>query len=206
MNDADLQHALLKLRQGFVVAAATETLFGLLADARQGAAIDRILALQGRDANKGISLLLPSREAWGSLVTEIPAVGDLLAKRFWPGPLTIALSARVDLDPRLTVDGRVAVRWAGDSIAARLAHAFGAPLTATSANLSGEPACTSEQQVADAFRQAPGCEELVIVPGSAPGGAPSTLVTITGERVAIVRPGQVSANALAAVVPAGALG
>jgi len=206
MNDADLQQALLKLRQGHVVAAATETFFGLLADAKQSAAIDRILVLKGRDASKGISLLLPSREAWGSVVTEVPALADLLANRFWPGPLTIALTAREDLDPRLTVDGRVAVRWAGDSVAARLAHAFGAPLTATSANLAGEPACTSEQDVANAFRQAPGRDELVIVPGLAPGGAPSTLVSITGERVTIVRPGQVSASELAAVVPGGALG
>ena len=70
------------------------------------------LSLKGRDASKGISLLLPSRDAWGSLVAEIPALANLLANRFWPGPLTMALTAREDLDPRLTVDGRVAVRWA----------------------------------------------------------------------------------------------
>jgi L-threonylcarbamoyladenylate synthase len=207
------QHALKALRQGLVVAAATETFFGLLADARQTAAIDRVFLLKGRAEGKGIALLLPGREAWGSLVTEIPPAAGLLANRFWPGPLTIALPARSDVDPRLTVDGKVAVRWAGDSTAARLARAFGAPLTATSANLTGEPACATHEEVVRAFSHArgggerpKGWEDLLIVEGRAAGGSPSTLVEITGDRVRILRQGRVSHSALAAVVPGVALG
>jgi len=198
--------ALAALGRGHVVAAATETFFGLLADASQSAAIDRVFLLKGRAADKGIALLLPDREAWGALVTEIAPVAALLADRFWPGPLTISLPARSNVDPRLTVHGKVAVRWAGDSVGASLARAFGAPLTATSANLAGEPSCATPEQVVRAFAQAAGRGDLVILPGRAPGGSPSTLVEITGERVRIVRPGHVSRSDLAAVVPGTALG
>jgi L-threonylcarbamoyladenylate synthase len=206
MNSAEEQQALLNLGQGLVVAAATETYFGLLADARQNAAIDRVLSLKGRDAVKGIALLLPSREAWGALVVEIPTLAKLLADRFWPGPLTIALRARSDVDPRLTVEGTVAVRWAGNSPAARLARAFAAPLTATSANLAGQPACATHEEVARAFAYAERGEDLLIIEGRAPGGAPSTLVNVTDDRVQLVREGRVSRSALAAVVPNLALG
>jgi L-threonylcarbamoyladenylate synthase len=206
MDDLDLVDAVTMLRRGLVVAAATETFFGLLADARQPAAIDRVLALKGRDEKKGIALLLPSREAWESLVTNVPPLAALLANRFWPGPLTIALAARSDIDPRLTVDATVAVRWGGDSAAARLTRMFGAPLTATSANRVGEPPCTSHDQVVRAFAAAQGAEQLITIPGHAPGGAPSTLVAVDDNRVRIVREGQVSANDLATVVPRAALG
>jgi L-threonylcarbamoyladenylate synthase len=204
--DGDWSRALSALSRGLVVAAATETFFGLLADARQSAAIDRVLLLKGRDAEKGISMLLPARDAWGTVARDIPAVAGLLADRFWPGPLTIALPARPEVDRRLTVDGTVAVRWAGDSAAARLALAFGAPLTATSANLAGQPSCATHEDVVRAFAQAPGAEDLMIIEGRAPGGSPSTLVEIMGDRVRILRPGPVTRSALAAVVPGAALG
>jgi L-threonylcarbamoyladenylate synthase len=196
------EQALAALHRGQVVAAATETFFGLLADARQSAAIDRVLWLKGRDAAKGISLLLPTRESWGSVVIGIPELAQRLAERFWPGPLTIVLPARPDLDSRLTVDGKVAARWPGESVAASLTSAFGAPVTATSANLSGQPPCSMHEDVERAFS---GEKDLVIVGGRAPGGSPSTLVEIDGNRIRIVRQGAVSREQLAAVVPGSAL-
>jgi L-threonylcarbamoyladenylate synthase len=205
VTDDDLARALAALARGCVVAAATETFFGLLADARQPNAIDRILALKGRDASKGISLLLPSRHAWEALVVDVQPAARDLAAAFWPGPLTIALVARPELDPRLLVDGTVAVRWAGGSDAARITKAFGAPLTATSANLSGQPACTDEREVARALAAAPGFADLLLVPGRAPGGTPSTLVVVGDAGIRVVRVGQVSREQLAKVVPGAAL-
>jgi L-threonylcarbamoyladenylate synthase len=198
----DLESARLALHKGLVVAAATETFFGLLADAHQSAAIDRVLSLKGRDAAKGISLLLPTREAWADVVVEIPSIARRLADHFWPGPLTIVLPAKKELDPRLTVDGKVAARWPGASVAAELTALFGSPVTATSANMTGQPACSTHDEVHRAFPQA---RDLVIMSGTAPGGAPSTLVEIQGERLRIVRPGAVSREAMADVVPGDSL-
>src|SRR5882672_5459458 len=137
MTDDDLDRALSALSRGGIVAAATETFFGLLADPRIEHALDLLFDLKGRAATHGVTLLLPDRAAWSSLVTDVPDLAAHLADRFWPGPLTIALPARHELDRRVTVDATVAVRLAGPSDAARIATAFGAPLTATSANRTG---------------------------------------------------------------------
>jgi L-threonylcarbamoyladenylate synthase len=188
------------------VAAATETFFGLLADARRSSAIDRVFSMKGRDASKGVALLLPDRAAWTSLVTEIPPLAAQLADAFWPGPLTIALSVRDGIDARLQWDGTIAVRWPGPSDASRLTAAYGAPLTATSANIAGESPAEQAADVEAAFPAAMARGELCVVSGRAPGGAPSTLVRVEGGRVQVLRRGQIRESELAGVVPRAALG
>src|SRR4051794_23925147 len=113
MTDDELSVALDALASGAVVAAATETYFGLLTDPRQPRALDALFQWKGRQADKGVALLVPDAVGWRELVAEIPELAETLADRFWPGPLTIALPARPDLDPRLTVDATVGVRRAG---------------------------------------------------------------------------------------------
>lgn len=196
MND----EAVATLRAGGVVAAATETFFGLLADASRNDAIDRVYALKGRAVGKGSALLLPSFDAWRDLVVEIPELAERLAHAFWPGPLTIALSAKPGLDPRLVVDGKVGVRLPAPSDAARLATAFGAPVTATSANLSGEPPFTTSEEVEAAFSEEIAKNALVVLKGRAPGGAPSTLVIVEGDEVRLVREGAISVEAMEAAL------
>jgi L-threonylcarbamoyladenylate synthase len=201
-----LERALGALTEGGVVAAATETFFGLLADARRPAAIDRVFSLKGRDAAKGVALVLPNREAWAELVLEIPPLAARLADAFWPGPLTIALPARPGLDARLQLDGTVAVRWPGPSAATDLVAAFGAPVTATSANPAGRPPAEKEIDVAAFFPDAVARGELFVLAGRAPGGAPSTLVRVEGGRMRVLRQGQIRESDLVGVVPSTALG
>jgi L-threonylcarbamoyladenylate synthase len=201
MTSDELDAALAALRAGGVVAVATETWFGLLADARRPSAIDRVLALKERKAEKGIALLLPNADAWGALVVEIPAPARTLAERFWPGPLTITLPARPGIDPRLIVDGALGARWGAPSDAARLVEAFGAPLTATSANLAGRPPLATSAEVALEFADALRRGELLVVGGTSPGGPPSTVVRVSNDRARILRPGPIDRAAIA-----GALG
>jgi L-threonylcarbamoyladenylate synthase len=192
MTPGDLDRAVALLGQGRVVAAATETYFGLLADARSPEAIERVFALKERDEGKAVALLLPSRALWSSLVREIPPIAEHLANRFWPGPLTIALPARRGLDPRLLARGTIAVRLAGPSDASEIARAFGAPLTATSANVARGVPCKTTADVERCFADAGSAGDLVVVPGEAPGGAPSTLVSVEGGTVKILRAGQIT--------------
>jgi len=191
MTPGELDRALACLRQGRVVAAATETYFGLLADARRPDAIGRVYSMKQRDQEKAVALLLPDRDAWSSLVREIPPIAELLADRFWPGPLTIALAARPGLDPRLTVGGNVAVRLAGPSDASEIARSFGAPLTATSANLAGGAPCTVAADARRRFAEAVLLGDLTVVSGQARGGAPTTLVVIDGDTMRVLRTGQI---------------
>jgi L-threonylcarbamoyladenylate synthase len=201
----ELDAALAALRAGGVVAAATETWFGLLAEARDGAAIDRVFSLKGRAAEKGVAVLLPDRNAWTTLVERVPTLAWGLADRFWPGPLTIALPARRSLDNRLLVDGTIGARWGSPSDASRIAQAFGAPLTATSANATGTPPLATSDEVAVAFGAARDRGDLLIVSGRAPGGEPSTVIAVHGERAVVVREGAVPSSAIVAALPAGAL-
>src|SRR5262245_19477563 len=126
-----------RLEAGAVVAAATESFFGLLADATNAVAISALARLKPRP-DKGVPILLPNREAWRGLVVAIPPLAERLADRFWPGRLSIGLVARPEIDARLVLDGTIAVRLPGPSPAAELCARFGRPLTATSANLPGE--------------------------------------------------------------------
>jgi len=188
------------LASGGVVAAATETFFALLADACNTHAVARVFHLKHRDLGKGVALLLPSREAWPDLVEGIVPLAAHLADSFWPGPLTIALPARSSVDPRLVVGGTVGVRWPGDSAAGRIAAALGRPLTATSCNVVGQPPCRSGNEVRDAFAEAIAAGELHVVEGSAPGGGPSTIVSVEPHGVHIVRDGAIARAELERVV------
>lgn len=200
IDDPMIDRAVSALREGKVVAAATETFFGLLADIRKPAAIDRVFALKGRASDKGSALLLPSFEAWEDLVVAIPELGSRLAHAFWPGPLTIALAAKPGLDPRLVVNETVAVRLPSPSPAAALVRAFGSPLTATSANRTGEPPFMAHEDVEMAFAAEIARGELLVLPGHSPGGAPSTLVVVEDDDVRLVRKGAISVEAVGRVV------
>ena len=188
-----MDRALAALRAGAVVAAATESFFGLLADATRADAIDQLFSLKPRDMGRGVPILLPGLAAWEELVASVPPLARRLADAFWPGALTLALPAATHVDARLTVEGAIAVRLAGPSPAAQLARVFGRPLTATSANLPGGPPATSALEVAAAFAGL-ATDRLLIMDGSSPGGAPSTVVVVGTRGYRIVREGRISAR------------
>ncbi len=183
----DWRAALQVLSSGGVVAVATETYFGLLADATNPRALDALFRLKPREANKGVGLLVRGIEPWRQLVYT-NALAEEYARRYWPGPLTLVLPAREHIDARLTEAGTLGVRRPGASPAGLLLEQFGRPLTATSANLPGHPPAQTSQQVRDGFGAEAG---LHVVEGHAPGGLASTLVAIDGDRVSIIRRGPI---------------
>lgn len=178
------------LRQGLIVAAPTESFFGLLVDASDTRAVDGLIREKGR-SEKGAPILLPDRESWAELVLEIPPLAERLADAFWPGPLTIALPRSPIIDERLALDGTIAVRLPGPSLAAELARRYGRPLTATSANLSGEPAAITADAVRRSFADAIQSGRLSVEGDVAPGGAPSSVVVVRGSDLEIVREGAI---------------
>ena len=173
------------LERGGVVACPTETWVGLLADARSDEAVELVAELKGRPADMPIALLLPGVESAAEVALTPSARARALMKTYWPGPLTILLAAKPGLSPRLSRDGKVGVRVPGPSPAAELVRAFGHPLTATSANRSGEPPVRSAVELPTALAERLGG----VVAGVSPGGAPSTLVDSTTTPMEILRPG-----------------
>jgi L-threonylcarbamoyladenylate synthase len=152
------------LERGGVVACPTETWLGLLADARNGRAVERVASLKGRPTHLPIALLLPDASA-----------------------LTLVVNAKPHLHPRLVRDGKVGVRVPGPSPAAELTRAFGHAVTATSANLSGEPALRSVEELPESLAQGVDAS----VHGTSPGGAASTVVDTTTTPMTILRPGAI---------------
>ncbi|HWZ88039.1 MAG TPA: Sua5/YciO/YrdC/YwlC family protein, partial [Polyangiaceae bacterium] len=121
------------------------------------------------------------------------------AAALWPGQLSIALPASSAVIARVALDGSLAVRLPGGCAAAELCTRFGRPLSATSANLPGAPPATSSAHVAEAFRAAVEHGQLYVLTGASPGGAPSTVVTVTGQSYAAARVGAVPLSALDAI-------
>ena len=175
------------LEEGGVVACPTETWLGLLADARNEEAIERVAALKGRPANMPIALLLPNVRAVAEVAMPPNPAAEALMSSYWPGPLTLLLEARPQLSPRLVRDGKVGVRVPGPSPALELTRAFGHALTATSANLSGEPPLRSVEELPTALAE--GVRGAVA--GVSPGGAPSTFVDTTTAPMTILRAGAI---------------
>lgn len=186
MQQEVVEQALARLRGGEVVACATETLMGLLADAENPSAVERVLALKGRAEGHPMGLLCPDVAAARAMASQWPLAADSLAHAHWPGPLTLIVAAKSGLHPSLLKDDKVAIRVPGPSPALTLARAFGGALTATSANRTGEPALSQPNEVRRVFGDALFCIDAV-----SPGGAPSTLVDVTVDPPKVVRAGAV---------------
>ena len=173
------------LRAGGVVACPTETQMGLLADALDVRAVERVRAMKGRPEGEALPVLAPSLEVALSLVRDVSAEALVLATAHWPGALTLVLHAQVHLPEGIVKDGKVAVRVPGPSPAHELLVAFGGPLTGTSANKSGEAPLAD----ATALRATFGAALAGVVPGTPPGAPPSTIIDVTGELPIVLRQG-----------------
>lgn len=144
----DVTRAAAAVIGGDAIVYPTETIYGIGVDARSDAAIQRLIALKGRDAAKGISVLVAGSDDIDTLIDGPPPPAALrLMEAFWPGPLTIVLPAAKAVSPALVgPSGGIGLRCAADPWATRLVASCRTPLTSTSANPSGEvPAATVEQ-------------------------------------------------------------
>ncbi len=183
--------AVATLHDGGVVCFPTETTYGLAVNALDAAAVARLCERKLRPAGSPIALIAPDVD--GALALFAPKVPErvlTLAHRYWPGPLTIVAAARAGLPEELVGDSGVGVRVSIHPVAAALVRAFGGPITATSANRSGEPAPTT----AAAARAALGTAvDYYLDGGGTPGGPPSTIVLITPhDELQLLRAGAIS--------------
>jgi L-threonylcarbamoyladenylate synthase len=197
----EFDDAVAALRRGKAIVFPTETLYGLGADALNFAAVEKVFQLKGRDLNNPIPVLIANREMFGTLVAEVPPLADKLIAGFWPGPLTIVLRARNDIPaPLVNSTGGVAVRVSSQPLATDLVTALGCPLTATSANPSGQlPARTVEE----AQKYFAGQIDIFIDGGKLMSKTGSTVVEINGDTIKIIRAGEIDKTELQRVVGKG---
>jgi len=179
----------LALKNGEIIVYLTDTLYGLGGDARSMIAIQKIFSLKGRAAEKALPVIVGVREMARSYVEEIPAVAEKLIEKFWPGPLTMIFKASEQVPPLLIGHtGKIAIRLPHAPLARAISNGLGAPIIATSANRSGEPALNSAKQIAEIFGK-----QLALVLDSGPPmqTKPSTIIDVTTEPPALVRAGAV---------------
>ena len=185
-----IQEAAKWILDGGVVAVPTDTLYGLSADPFSPAAVGRVFAVKGRDAERALPLIAADTGQVIEHLGPLSAMAARLAQRYWPGPLTLLVAAPGALAREVTGGtGRVGVRVPADEVARAICRAAGRPLTATSANLSGEPA-TADPDVVE--RTLGDRIDLLIDTGPTRGGAASTIVDATGPDPALVRAGAVA--------------
>jgi L-threonylcarbamoyladenylate synthase len=169
------------------VAIPTDTFYGLAVDPRNEAAVARLYQLKGRSATSALTLIAADAEQAMGAAT-FGQTARKLAERWWPGPLTIVADARAVI-PSITLAGgrTVGVRVPDHAVARGIARACGFCITATSANMSGQPPANS---AADVCASLPDLD-VVVDSGTARGGAPSTIVDATSEDVRLVRAGAI---------------
>jgi L-threonylcarbamoyladenylate synthase len=188
-TDADLARAVAWLRAGGVVVFPTETFYGLAVDPRSAGAVASVFDLKGRPAALALPLVAASLVAVESWCGPLLPRTRRLAERFWPGPLSLLVEGPADLAAGVAGrDGSVAIRVPGHRVAATLAGAFGAPVTATSANRSGRAPARHPGELGEVGRDP---RVLIVDAGETAGGLPSTIVDARREPPALVREGAV---------------
>jgi L-threonylcarbamoyladenylate synthase len=183
---------------GGVVIYPTETFYGLGGDPRQLAVVERIFRIKERDVRTPLPLIAADMDAVRQAVAQWPAVADLLAQVFWPGPLTLVLAASTRLPPTLHAQtGKIAVRVSSHAVAQKLAAAAGGLLISTSANRAGLAPCQIPDKLPkELIMKVDG----VLQGGPTVGGLPSTLVDVTVQPPKLVREGAIGWDRIKAVL------
>lgn len=196
---AMVEHAAALLRSGRLVAFPTETVYGLGANALDPTAVQRIFTAKGRPSNNPLIVHVATINAARELTTAWPASAQLLAERFWPGPLTIILPKAAAVPDLVTGGGpTVAVRIPKHPVALALLTAANIPIAAPSANRSTELSSTKADHVLSSLG---GRIELILDGGPTPGGLESTVVDLSGAVPTLLRPGLISPHDLRQVLP-----
>jgi L-threonylcarbamoyladenylate synthase len=191
IDDREIEQAAGVLRAGGLVAFPTETVYGLGADAANADAVRKLYEVKGRPADHPVIVHLADAVQAARWASRLPADAHLLAKAFWPGPLTLIV-ARAHGVSDLVTGGQdtVALRVPAHPVAQRLLRRFGGGVAAPSANRFGRVSATTAAHVRKEFGGEVPC---VLDGGEANVGIESTIVDLSGSRPALLRPGSITA-------------
>lgn len=179
----------------------TETLYGLGADALNFSAVEKVFQLKGRDPNNPFPVLIADRSMLDSLVATVTPLADKLMRHFWPGPLTLVLPGRNDIPrPLMNSTGGVGVRISSQPIATAIVSMLGRPVTATSANPSGQ---AGAQTLAQAQNYFTGRIDVCVDGGTLTSATGSTVAAVTEREIKMIRAGEISISQLQNVIGEG---
>jgi L-threonylcarbamoyladenylate synthase len=186
------------VQKGGLVVFPTSSFYGIGAQALNAEAVDRVFQVKQRDPEKPLLILIASETDLDALVRVIPDIAKRLMKALWPGSLTLVFEARDLLPPNLTgYTKKIGIRLAGHPVARNLTKAVGAPITGTSANLSGHAACSAVADLEPHFQDQ---VDMILDAGTLGSGEASTVVDVTSDTPKILREGAIDAAKIRTVL------
>ena len=187
------------LRDGGLVGIPTETVYGLAANGLDEKAVKRIFEAKGRPQDNPLILTIPGQQWLPRYCKDIPPLAYVLARKFWPGPLTMILKCRTDVVPSVITAGldTVAMRCPNHPVTLAIIREAGIPVAAPSANTSGRPSCTTAQ---DVLEDMDGKIEGVVDGGPCTVGVESTILDLTCDPPRLLRPGGLPLEALEQII------
>jgi L-threonylcarbamoyladenylate synthase len=189
-----LERAAAAVRRGQVVAIPTDALYLLVADPFNLRSVTGVFQAKGREPNRALPILIRDTMMAEELASELTARFFILARRFWPGPLTIIVPAAAKIPLKVTGNtGRLALRHSRSEVATRLIALLDQPLISTSANISGHPTCHSG---IDVFGTMDGRVDLVLDGGRCSGEG-ATTIDITEPYWRVIKSGAITEKEIA---------
>ena len=186
------------LQNGEVVAVPTETVYGLAGDCKNPDAVKKIFEAKGRPQDNPLIVHISNMKMLDGIVSKVPDDAKILAKHFWPGPLTMIMPKGEALCPETCAGlDSVGVRMPSHPVAREIIEKSGIPFSAPSANLSGKPSPTNAQ---DVFADMNGRIPLIIDGGESDAGVESTVLSLLQDTPVILRPGVVTKEQIEAVL------
>lgn len=179
------------LQNGGVIAFPTDTVYGLGADAFNNTAVERLYEIKKRPRYQQFPLLIADIRQLHTVAQPIPEIAWFLARRFWPGGLTLILPKTDSLPVCVAPGSTIAVRIPNHPVCLALIEALGNALIGTSANITGQPTALTAEEVR---QQLGGKIDLIVNGGKCPSGKESTIVDASHEPPLILRQGIISSH------------
>jgi len=197
-DPAAMRYAADLIRRGELVAIPTDTFYGIAADPFNLAAVEQIYRVKGRPETRALPILVNTTAQAISLSRDVPYIFHKLAAKFWPGPLTLLVEASSGIPRKITANtGNVALRWPKSAVVNAIIDLVKGPITGTSGNISGMPACATAigllEQMGDRL-------PLIIDGGETPGHLASTIVKLEGNDWTVMREGVISEELIRAAL------
>jgi len=186
MEQEEIAQAVAVIKKGKVVVCPTDTVYGLVVDATNKKAVQRVFQIKGREKGKALPVFVKNI-TMAKRLARVSKEQEKFLKKVWPGKVTVVLESKGVLPIELEMNGKVALRIPKHETVAALLQKTGVPLTGTSANVSGKPSCLSAKEVLAQFAQRKRKPDLVIDEGKLPKSKPSKIVDITGGKMRILR-------------------
>jgi L-threonylcarbamoyladenylate synthase len=198
-TQTEIEQAVEALRSGELVVFPTETVYGLGANAADPVAVRKIFAVKGRPTDHPVIVHLDNPRYLHRWVSQMPAVAEELAAKFWPGPLTLILPKADNVNDIVTGgQDSIGIRVPSHPMAQQLLTAFGGGIAAPSANRFGRLSPTKPEHVRDELGDA---VRIILDGGESPIGLESTIVSCLGNEARLLRPGFITRSQLEKVVP-----